>query len=258
MKAVWSGSISFGLVNIPVKLYSAIEGDALNFDMLDKHDLSRIRYKRINEDTGKEVSWSDIVKGYQLDGKYIVLTEKDFENASAEKTKLIEIEEFINEDDIDSILYESSYYIEPVKGGAKPYILLMKALQKSKKAGLGTFVLRNRENLGLIKVMGDVLLLSKIHFPEEIRETKEINVSQKIQIKQAELKMATVLIDQMTGTFNIHKYKDTYSDQLLKLIKAKAKGSKTKPHKLKIMHTKSDDVMAQLKRSIKEKQKKAS
>lgn len=253
MKAIWTGSISFGLVSIPVKLYSAVEGSELDFDLLDRRDHARIRYRRVNEDTGKEVEWDDIVRAFDLNGKYIILTPKDFENASPEKTKLIEIMEFINEDDVDSIYFERSYYIEPAKNGKKPYTLLREALRKTQKAGIGTFVLRNKEHLGLIKVLDDAIILNKIRFREEIRNPEDLNIPQRDKVRPNELKMAITLIDQMTEPFDISKYKDTYSGKLLKLIKDKAKGKKTKPPKMHVTHKKSENLLDQLKASLEAK-----
>ena len=258
MKALWTGDISFGLVNIPVKLYSAVEGSELDFDLLDKRDHARIRYKRVNEDTGREVDWDDIVRAYDVDGRYVVLTAKDFENASPEKTKLIEIMEFVDEDEIDSIFYETSYYVEPAKNGKKPYSLLREALRKTRKAGLGSYVLRNKEHLGILKVINDAIVLNNIRFYEEIRDTSELDIPGKNQVKPGELKMAITLIDQMTGTFDISKYKDTYSEELLKLIKAKAKGKRISKPKLRVAHKKEEDLMDQLKASLKVKRKKTS
>ncbi|HEY9176602.1 MAG TPA: Ku protein, partial [Flavipsychrobacter sp.] len=176
MRAIWSGAIGFGLVNIPVRLFSAVTSSTLDLDMLDKKNYANIKYQRINESTGREVEWDDIVKGYKYNDDYIVLTDKDFESASPEKSKTIEINEFVKEDAIDSIYYENVYYTEPTKGGIRAYGLLREALTKSKKVALGTFVMRTRENFCMLKAEGDVILLLKLRFPEEIRSTEELNV----------------------------------------------------------------------------------
>ncbi|GAA4313772.1 Ku protein [Compostibacter hankyongensis] len=258
MKSIWTGDIGFGLVSIPVKLYSATQGSELDFDLLDKSDHARIRYMRVNEDTGKEVEWEDIVRAYDLNGKYIVLTPKDFENASPEKTKRIEIMEFVDESEIDSIYYETPYYVEPEKKGQKPYLLLREALRKTKKAGLGTYVLRNREHLCVIKVVNDLIVLNRIRFEEEIRNPEEVNAPVAKKINPGELKMAVTLIEQMTGDFKIGNYKDTYSAELLKVIKAKARGKKTTAPKLKVVHKRTDNLMEQLKASLGKKRRKTS
>jgi DNA end-binding protein Ku len=257
MRAIWSGSIGFGLVNIPVKLFSAVQSSELDLDMLDKSDKANIKYQRVNADTGKEVKWENIVRGYKIENGYVVLDEDDFEKASPEKNKIIEISEFVDEKEIDSIYYETPYYIQPEKSGAKPYALLRDALKKTGKAGLGTYVLRNRESLVLIKPIGDILILNKIRFQEEIRDTDELNVPT-VKTKPAELEMAIQLIEQLTADFDISRYKDTYNEKLMKLIMAKAKGKKPTSTKMKIVHTKSSDLMAQLRESLNTTKRKAS
>jgi DNA end-binding protein Ku len=249
MRSIWTGAIGFGLVNIPIKLYSATQGSELDLDMLDKKDHANIKYKRVNENTGKEVPWDNIVKGYKLDDRYVVLTDEDFKKAAPEKTKIIEIKEFVDASEIDGIYYEVPYYLEPDKSGGKAYILLRDALQKSGKVGFGSFVMRNKEELALIKPLEDVLILNRIRWAQEIRSPKELNIPAG-ESKPAEMKMALELIKQLSGPFEIEKYKDTYSDELLKLIKAKAKG-KAPRAPLRVVHsTKSTDLLSQLKASL--------
>jgi len=257
MRAIWSGAIGFGLVNIPVKLYSAIQESELDLDMLDKKDFSNIKFRRVNASTGKEVAWDNIVRGYKINDRYVVLTEKDFEKASPEKTKMIEISEFVDEKEIDSIYFEKPYYLQPEKSGVKAYALLRDALKKTGKAGLGTYVLRNRESLVIIKPLDDILVLNKIRFQEEIRDPEEIKAPAATN-KTTEMKMAVQLIDQLSHEFNIAKYKDTYSQKLLKLIKAKAKGKTIKQSPLKLVHSRSRDLMSQLKASLNSSKRKAS
>ncbi len=257
MRAIWTGAIGFGLVNIPIKLFSAVQQSELDLDMLDKKDHANIKFQRVNASTGKEVAWGNIVKGYKIDDHYVVLDDEDFEKASPEKSKIIEIAEFIDEKEIDSIYYETPYYLQPEKSGVKAYGLLRDALQKTGKAGLGTYVLRNRESLVLIKPVGDVLVLNKIRFKQEIRDTKELKIPT-AKSKPGELKMAIELISQLSTDFDISRYKDTYSDKLMKLIKAKSKGKKIKPSPLKVVHSRSRDLMAQLKASLSTGKRKAS
>jgi len=257
MRAIWTGAIGFGLVNIPVKLFSAVQASELDLDMLDKNDNANIKFQRVNANTGKEVVWENIVRGYKIEDRYVVLDDEDFEKASPEKTKLIEISEFVDEKDIDSIYYETPYYLQPEKSGAKPYALLRDALKKTGKAGLGSYVLRNRESLVLIKAAGDLLILNKIRFQEEIRETDEIEVPS-VKIKPAEMNMAVQLIEQLTTNFDISRYKDTYNDKLLKLIMAKAKGKKPAEAKMEVVHSRSRDLMEQLKESLSAPKQKAS
>jgi len=257
MRAIWSGAIGFGLVNIPVKLFSAVQQSELDLDMLDKKDHANIKFQRVNANTGKVVAWENIVKGYKVDDRYVVLSNEDFEKASPEKNKIITIDEFVDEKDIESIYFEVPYYLQAEKSGVKAYGLLKEALEKTGKAGLGTFVLRNRESLVLIKPYNDILLLNKIRYAEEIRNADEIKVPAS-HSKPGELKMAIQLIEQLAGEFDISKYKDTYSDKLMKLIKAKAKGKKIAPTHLRIVHSPSRDLMAQLKASLEPAKKKAS
>ena len=251
MRAIWTGSIGFGLVNIPVKLFSATQESQLDLDMLDKHDNSNIRYARINTNTGKEVEWANIVKGYKYNDKYVVLSEDDFEKAAPEKNKLININEFAEETSIDTTFYETPYYLEPTKGGEKAYVLLREALKQSGKVAIGQYVMRNKEALCLLKAQGDMLLLLKIRFPEEIREYTDLNIPKNITVKPAELKMAQTLINQLSPKkLSLDKYKDTYDEELMKIIEAKAKGKKTKQPEIKIVNSKSKDLMAQLKASL--------
>jgi DNA end-binding protein Ku len=257
MRAIWSGSIGFGLVNIPIKLYSAIETSTLDLDMLDKKDHANIKFQRVNANTGKEVPWKSIVRGYNLDGKYVVLDDKDFERAMPEKTKTIEIASFAELTEIDSVFYETPYYIEPEKNGARAYSLLCDALNKTGKVGVGSFVLRNKEQLCIIKPMDNVLVLQKLHYEEEIRKTSDLNIPS-AHPKPAELKMAISLIDQLSGSFDISGFKNDYSEKLLKLIKAKAHGKKPAVSHLKVVHSRAKDLMGQLKASLETKKRKAS
>lgn len=255
MRSIWTGAIGFGLVNIPIKIFSAVQGSELDLDMLDKKDHANIKFKRVNEHTGKEVAWENIVKGYKLDDKYIVLTDEDFEKASPEKSKIIEIKEFVTESEIDGIYYETPYYLEPDKSGAKAYVLLRDALHKTGKVGFGSFVMRNKEGLVLIKPMENILVLNRIRWAQEIRPTDELKIPTG-ESKPAEVKMAIELIKQLSGPFDIAKYKDTYSDELMKLIKAKAKGGKPAKTTMRVVHsTKSADLLSQLKASLQGKKK---
>lgn len=259
MRSIWTGAIGFGLVNIPVKLYSATESSTLDLDMLDKKDHSNIQFKRVNAETGKEVAWGNIVKGYKMpNDEYVVLSDKDFEMAAAKKSKTIEITEFVDLAEIDSVYFETPYYIEPDKSGARAYALLREALKKTGKAGIATFVMRSKESLAVLKPSDKVIVLNRIRFEEEIRDPADLNLPAKAEVKANELKMAVSLIEQLSGKFNIAAYKDTYSAELMKVIKAKAKGIKLKEPKLKIVHGKAEDLMDQLKASLGSKRRKAS
>ncbi|SIO47624.1 non-homologous end joining protein Ku [Chitinophaga niabensis] len=249
MRAVWSGSIGFGLVNIPVKLYSAVQESNLDLDMLDKKDHSRIRFQRINEKTGKEVVWANIVKGYNLNDEYIVLDDKDFEDASPKKSKIIEITSFVEAAEIDDVYFESPYFIEPDKSGGKAYELLLRTLEKTGKAGVSLFVLRNHENLAIVRPKENYLMLHRLRFEEEIRKP-EINLPTNVKISKKELDMAVKLVNEYTETFDISQYKDEYKKELMKIIKAKASGKKPTVKKLRVAHTKSTDIFEQLKASL--------
>lgn len=255
MRPIWTGFIGFGLVNIPIKLFSATQGSELSLDMLDKKDESNIKYVRVNEHTGKEVEWGNIVKGYKMDERYIILEDEDFEKANAEKTKSIDISDFVNEKEIDAVYFEMPYYVVPDKSGGRAYSLLHAALLKTGKAGVATFVMRNKEGLAILRANKDIILLNRIRFEEEIRDPKELELPKTAAPKPAELKMAISLIDQLTGKFDISKYKDTYTEALMKVIQAKAKGKKLAKPKMKVVHNKTKDLMEQLKASLDEKKK---
>lgn len=252
MKAIWNGAIGFGLVNIPVKIYSATETSKLDLDMLDKSDFSNIRFKRVNENTGKEVKWENIVKGYLMDDKYIVLDPEDYEAASPEKTKILSIDQFVKEAEVDSVYFETPYYLEPQKNGENAYRLLLKALEETKMVGIGTFVLRESQAIGMIRPYNDdVLVLNRLRFDQEIRNYSDLKIPAHKAPKPAELKMAINLIEQLSQEFDPAMYKDTYSDELLKIIKQKAKGKNVKTKKAPaVKEGKVIDLMAQLKASL--------
>ncbi|MEJ2902526.1 non-homologous end joining protein Ku [Pedobacter panaciterrae] len=255
MKSIWKGAIGFGLVNIPVKLYSAVQNSNLDFDMLDERDHARIKYKRVNENTGKEVPYEKIVKGYQLDEKYIVLNDKDFEEASPEKTKVVELERFVDISEINPIYYETSYYTQPENQGKKAYALLLRALVKSKKVGVARFVFRNTENLCVIHPMDEVLVITKIRFEEEIRSTTEVKLKGEKTISSKELEIGMALIAQYSGDFDISSFKDEHRVELLAIIKAKAKGKQPIIKKMQPKTASSDDLYSQLMESLTKKKR---
>jgi DNA end-binding protein Ku len=254
MKAIWTGSIGFGLVNIPIKMYSAVEDSSLDLDMLDKKDHANIRFKRVNENTGREVPWENIVRGYRVDDKYVVLDKTDFEKASPEKTKHIEISQFVDETEIDSSYFEAPYFLEPQKTGVRAYALLRDALKKTGKAGVGLFVMHNREHVCIIKASSNVIVLNRIRFAQEIRSPRDLDLPAS-KSKPEELKMAVNLINQLTQPFDVRKFKDDYSEKLLKIIKAKSKGKSVPFKPMKVVHSKTTDLMEQLKASLTTKRK---
>jgi DNA end-binding protein Ku len=253
MRSIWTGSISFGLINIPIKIFSAIQESTLDMDMLDKSDHSNIKFKRVNEKTGKEVAFANIVKGYKVDDNYVILEDEDFEAADAEKTKTIDIQNFTSEKEIDSLYYEQPYYLEPDKGAANAYALLRDAMESTGKVGVTSFVLRNKEALAILKPYKNVIVLNRIRFAQEIRDTSDLKLPAVSKTKIKEIDMANKLVEQLTEPFDISKYKDEYTAKLLKIIKDKAKGKKQVKPKLKVVHKQSDDLMSMLKASLEKK-----
>ncbi|HEX6334434.1 MAG TPA: Ku protein [Flavisolibacter sp.] len=257
MRSIWSGAISFGLVNIPVKLGSAVQSEGLDFDMLSKKDHAPIRYARIDTKTGKEVEWKDIVKGYEYTkGKYVIVTDEDFAKARPELSKSIDIMQFVKESEIDPIYFEKPYYLVPDKGAAKPYRLLIKALEETKTVGIAEYMLRNRAHICAIKAQNGILVLHQLRYHEEVREAPEVSAGgEKISAKEVEL--AKKLVNQLTETFDPKAFKDTYVDELKKVIKAKAAGKDIKIAEPKRSTAAVKDLMEVLKQSLeKEKPKK--
>ncbi len=253
MRSIWNGAIGFGLVNIPVKLFSAVQQSNLDFDMLDEKDHAKIKYLRVNEHSQKEVPFDKIVKGYFLKDRYVILDKHDFEEASPEKNKTIEIENFVDINQINPIYYETSYYSQPEKQGKKAYALLLKALIKSNKAGLARFVLRSSENLCIIHPMDNVIVITKIRFAQEVRKTADLVIPDDVTVTKKEMDVGLALIKQYSGDFDLSNYKDEYSAELLKIIKAKAKGKRATVKKLTPKKAVSDDLYEQLMQSLGEK-----
>lgn len=257
MKAIWKGSISFGLVNIPIRLYSGINQHRIDLDMIRQKDKCPIQYVRVCKKDGKEVPWEDIAKGYRKEnGDYVVLDKSDFAKLSPEKTQTIDIFEFIKEEEIPAKYLEKPYIVEPSKEAKKVYALLREALKKSGKVGLCKFVMRTTQHLGILKVEEDAILLIQIRFNDELRDPGEAEmIPTDIKITKKELDMALSIIDQLTDEFDPSKYKDTYKDDLVKLIKAKAK-EKTKPGakdpapRRKKTAAPKDDLLEQLRASL--------
>lgn len=253
MRSIWKGSIGFGLVSIPVKLFSAVQTSSLDFDMLDSRDHSRIRYQRINEHTKKEVPFDKIVKGYKMGDEYVIMDDADFEDAAPEKSKVISIESFVNVDEVNPMFYETSYYTEPDTKNNKAYGLLLQALIKSKKAGLARFVLRSTESLCIVHPVKNVLVVTRIRFGQQIRDTDDLEVAKDMEISKKELDMGLMLIDQYAEKFDVSKFKDEYNDSLLNIIKAKSKGKRATVKKLKPHKTTGTDLYDQLMESLKTK-----
>ena len=255
MRSIWNGRISFGLVSIPVKLYSGSEERRIDLDMLDRRDKARIRYKRVNELTGEEVAWEDIVKGFKKDDDYVVLENEDFEAANVKKSKTIEIEEFVPKDDVAEVLFKKPYFLEPRQEGEKSYSLLHTALAESDKLGVATFVMRQKEHLCLVGVYKSAIVLHLTRFQDEIRDPADLKIPE-VKVARKEVKLAKELIDQYSAEFELGKYRDIYNEQLMKLIESKSTG---KVHKLETVEqapTPAEDLMAKLKASLEARNKK--
>ncbi|KTD40427.1 Ku protein [Legionella parisiensis] len=222
-KSIWKGEISFGLVSIPVSLYSIEEQDELKFHLLDKKTKSRVHYQRISEKTGKEVPWDQVVKGFEFEkDRYIIVDEKKFEKASQDLFKAINIEEFVDFQEIDSLYLIKPYYLIPESKNKKAYVLLRESLKKTNKAGVAKVIIRTKESICLILPHHHALLLYLIHFKDEIREEKEMDVPKEdfknYKVSQSEIKMAVTLIDEMTTKWQPEKYHNEYRDALKKWL----------------------------------------
>jgi DNA end-binding protein Ku len=259
MHAMWSGSLSFGLVNVPVRIYSATREQAVSFDLLHSKDMSPIRYAKVCKSEGEEVPKEEIVKGYEYQkGEYVILSPEDFEQANPRKTKAIEVMGFAEESEIDSLYYEKPYYLEPEKGADKAYAVLREALRKSQKVAIARHVLGSREHLAAIKPSGDILILNQLRFSSEVREPEGLRVPEPGEASSSEVELALLLIDRLTQTFDPSNYKDTYSDELMRLIEEKAQGRVSVPTTEEPQPTKVVDLMAMLKQSLENVEQKAS
>jgi DNA end-binding protein Ku len=252
MRPLWTGSLSFGLITIPVVMYSAAKERALDFNMLRKQDLCPISFKRICSTTGEEVPYEDIVKGYEYkENAYVVLDDEDFKRASPEKSERIDIEAFVSETEINSKYYDKPYYLEPGKGADKAYILLREALAQEKKVAVARMVFRQREDLVIVKPDDNILLLNQLRYPDELRDHSEIKIPHKADLSHKEIGMAIELIEKMTDKFNPKSFHDTYTEKLQTIIKDKAHGKKSKPlPKLHQQHTEPTDLVGQLRASL--------
>lgn len=251
MHSIWHGTISFGLVNIPVNLYSgSVTHAGVDLDMLHKKDGSPIRFARICLEDGKEVPYEEIAKGYQYSkGKYIELTEDDFKKANIKKTSSIQIKQFVDSSEIDIRYYEKPYYLEPGKGGEEAYALLREALDESHRIAVCRYVLRNRENIGVLKPVGHALVLNQMRFPADLREPKDIDFPAKTKPEPEQMKIAMSLINKLSGHFIAEDWHDTYTEELEDIIQAKLKGKKIK-HAKQPEPTNVKDLMQTLKASL--------
>ncbi|MCW2606483.1 MAG: Ku protein [Frankiales bacterium] len=225
MRSIWKGAISFGLVTIPVKLYSATEQKDVTFRQVRRSDGSRIKYKRVAEADGEEVSYGDIAKGYELSsGETVVLTDEDFKDLPLTTSRAIDVLQFVPLEELDPIFFEKSYYLEPDKAGVKPYVLLRDALEQSGKVAVVKVALRNRESLAALRVRGGVFVLETMLWPDEVREPEFGFLDEDVEVRPQELQMAGSLIDTLSGAFDASEYHDGYREALQAVIEAKVEG----------------------------------
>ena len=254
-RAIWSGSISFGLLNVPVKLYSAVSKKSVSFRELRESDSSRIRHKRVAEADGEEVAYEDIVKGYEIaPEQYVVITRDELEELDPKKTRAIEIKDFVDLDEIDPIYFDHPYYLGPDKGAEKAYALLVKAMEDARKVAIARFVLRSKENLAALRPMDGVMTMATMRFADEVVSPDEISDeldSADGEPTKKELEMAKALIDSLAADFDASQYRDEYRDEVLALIERKAKGEKVVAAASEAPSpTKAPDLMAALEESL--------
>jgi DNA end-binding protein Ku len=232
-RSMWKGAISFGLVHIPVEMYPAASDQGLDLSMLDRRDFAPIGFKRYNKATGKEVSWDDIVKGYEYsDGEYVVLSDEDLRRANPEATQTIDIIAFVNAEQVPLIYYEQPYYLAPGKGGDKVYALLRETLRDVGKIGIANVVIRVKQHLAALVCVGDTIVLNTLRYPDEIRPTDELKIpaadSKAAQVTEKELQMAKALVEGMSEKWKPQQYHDTYREDVMALIKKKIAANQTK------------------------------
>jgi len=253
-RAIWKGSISFGLVNIPIALYPATRREEFKFRLLRKSDLSPVNYKRVAEKDGKEVPWDQIAKGYEYEkGKYVILKDEDFQRVDLEATQTVDIQDFVEQEEIDPIFFHKPYYLEPQKGGDKAYALLRDALKDSGKVGIAKVVIKTREYLAGVKPDDGVLVLELMHFADELADPGKLHVPKKTEVGKREMNMAKSLIDSMSSKWNPEKYKDDYREALMEVIEEKVEAGgkeiEEKPKKTP-KPTKVIDLVSVLQKSL--------
>jgi DNA end-binding protein Ku len=227
MAAIWKGSLTFGLVNIPVELKTAVCADHVSFRLLHKEDLSPVKYERVCQADGEPVPWNEIVRGYEYEkGKFVVLTDEDFKTAALEQSKTIDILDFVKQDEIDPRYFETPYYLVPAKGGEKPYALLREAIRSTGSVGVGKIIIRQTQHLAGVKVVGDALVLEIMRFANELVDAKEFNFPRRDAVRPQELQMAEQLVANLAEPFDPARYADDYRANLMRVIKAKMKGKK--------------------------------
>ena len=228
-RAIWKGSLAFGLVNVPIELHTAVRDSRPRFRMLHRQDESPIEYQRVCRSDGKPVAWEDLVKGYEYaKGQFVVLTKDDFETAALEKSRTIEILEFVNGEEIDDRYFEQPYYLAPAKGAERAYAVLREALRKSGYVGVSRFIMRETQHLAALEVVDDALMLTMMRFAEELVDTAPLSLPDKSIVRDKELDMAEKLVGSLAGEWQPEKYKDEYRENLMRVIEAKMKGKSPK------------------------------
>ncbi len=224
---MWKGSIAFGLVNIPIELYSAVRDHRPKFRLLHAKDESPVQYERVCQSEGKPVAWEDLVKGYEYDkGQFVVLTKDDFKTAAIEKTKTIDILDFVDPKEIDERYFETPYYLQPGKGADRAYALLRDAMKETGRVGIAKIILRDAQHLASVEAHGDAIVLTMMRFADELADLGDFRFPRATDIRPAERKMAEQLIENLSAEWNPEKYTDEYRDNLLKIIHGKLKGKK--------------------------------
>src|SRR6266542_4143180 len=260
-RPIWKGSISFGLVNIPIALYPATRREELKFRLLRKSDLSPVNYKRVAERDGKEVTWEEIVKGYEYEKrKYVVLKDEDFERVDLEATQTVDIQDFVDQEEIDPMFFYKPYYLEPQKGGDKAYALLRDALKDSNKVGIAKVVIKTRQYLAGVKPEDGALVLELMHFADELADPGQLHVPKKTEVGKREMNKAKSLLDGMSSKWNPAKSKDDYREALMEVIEEKVEAGgkeieetpKKAPKPTKII-----DLVSVLQKSLEQTRKKA-
>lgn len=254
-RPVWKGSIAFGLVSIPVGLHGAVREQRVRFNQLERGTSNRIRYRRVNEETGEEVPLERIVRGVPVgDGRYVVLEEEDLAAAAPEQSRTIELQDFVAGEEIDPILYETPYYLAPATAAARrPYALLAAALEEAGRVGIATFVLREREHLAAIRSQGGVLVLETMRFADEVRgRPSELDGIEEVEPRGRELEIARSLVESMATHFEPARYRDTYRERLEAVVEAKARGEVIEVHEPARAATNVVDLVSVLSRSVEE------
>jgi DNA end-binding protein Ku len=224
-RSIWRGTISFGLVSVPVRMFTATESKELRFHFLHKEDLAPIGYDKVRKDTGEHVDPEDVVRGFEIEkGRYVPLEEEDLDRLDIELTKAVDICDFVDLEEIDPIYFRKAYYLQPEDGAEKPYLLLVRALEETGKVGIAKVVIRNKQHLAALRTVDGMLVLETMYYADEVRKPEKVKI--KGQLRKQEVDMAKSLVENLSEPFDPEKYDDTYRRELLQLLRAKAKGKK--------------------------------